>query len=361
MDKSDKKYNLPIPLVDKKEQELLKTQTEKYEKLIQPSGVKQLAEKVSEIIPDQAKELAIAAKETLTEKDLYKEALNVIGKGFKAVQEQSAKYTVSVSSAVKKAKNLTEENIIETPAEFCLIRAYDLANSVDKDKLKNLGAAFGEGFATGAPGFAGIPFNLVLSNFLYFRAVQTIALSYGYDVKNNPSELEIAGQVFACAFGSNDIEDEGDVSTEMQAMIGKIMLISEMSAIKQTATKTWTDMAARGGIGLLLTQIRALAHKSAQIALEKVGKQGLESTVFRNVFEQIGKRLTLGVIQKSVPVVSGFIGAAFDAGMMKKVLDYADIFYCKRFILEKEANINALLGENTLIEVYEIDQSKNSD
>lgn len=40
-----------------------------------------------------------------------------------------------------------------------------------------------EGGGTGAFGFWGLPFNLVLSTFLYFRAVQSIAMFYGYDVK----------------------------------------------------------------------------------------------------------------------------------------------------------------------------------
>jgi len=37
---------------------------------------------------------------------------------------------------------------------------------------------------------------------------------------------------------------------------------------------------------------------------------------------------------------------------MKKIIDYADIFYNKRFIVEKEMKINELLGKpNTVIEV----------
>ena len=42
--------------------------------------------------------------------------------------------------------------------------------------------------------------------------------------------------------------------------------------------------------------------------------------------------------------------------MMKKVVDYADIFYCKRFIFEKKANISALIGDESIIEVYEVEQ-----
>lgn len=356
MELADKKYNLPSPLVNDKEQKLFEELAKRYEKLIEPSGVKRLGEAVSNVLPERAKELAENAKDALLEQQLYKSALEVIGTGFKAIHEQSAKYTISVSSTVKRVNQLTDKNEIDRLEEFCLVRAYDLFSSVDKEKGKNLFAAFTEGAATGAPGFAGIPFNLVLSTFLYFRAVQAIALSYGYDVKNDPTELEIAGQVFACAIGSNDIEDEKDVSTEIGAIIGKIMMVSEMAAVKQTAAKGWASMAAHGGMGLFLAQLRALANGAARTALEKAGQKGLENTIFRSVFEQIGRRLTLSTVQRAIPVVSAAIGAVFDIGMMKKVVDYADIFYCKRFIFEKETNISALIGDKNIIEVYEVEQ-----
>jgi hypothetical protein len=51
------------------------------------------------------------------------------------------------------------------------------------------------------------------------------------------------------------------------------MLMSQASMIKQTAQKTWSDMASKGGIPLLMTQMRALAYKSAQTALDKAGKR----------------------------------------------------------------------------------------
>lgn len=359
----NKKYNLPSPLVNDKEKKLFEELTKRYEKLIEPSGIRRLGETVSGVLPERAKEIASSAKEALLEQQLYRDALEVVGTGFKAIQDRAAKYTISVSSAVKRTNKLTDENEIVKLEEFCLVRAYDLSSSVDKAKGRNLIAAFAEGAATGVPGFAGIPFNLVLSTFLYFRSVQAIALSYGYDVKNDPSELEIAGQVFACAFGSNDIEDESGldaVPTEIGSIIGKIMIVTEMSAVKQTASKGWTSMAAHGGAGLLLTQLRALANKAAETALEKAGRAGLENTIFRSVFEQIGKRLTLDTVKRGVPLVSAAISAVFDAGMMKKITDYADIFYCKRFIFEKEANINLLIGNDNIVEVFEVEQNSSN-
>lgn len=109
-------------------------------------------------------------------------------------------------------------------------------------------------------------------------------------------------------------------------------------------------MASKGGIPLLLTQMRALANKAAEKALQKAGAKGLENSVFKEVFEQIGKKLTLKTVQKSVPVVSAVLGAFIDTAQMDNILKYADIFYHKRFILEKEERIRIMAGENIVID-----------
>ena len=130
----NKKCNLPSPLVDNKEQKLFEELAKRYEKLIEPSGIKRFGQTVSKTLPDRVKELAENAKDALLEKQLYKSTLEVIGTGFKAIQEQSVKYTISVSSTVKRVNQLTDENEIGKPEEFCLVRAYDLSLSVDKEK-----------------------------------------------------------------------------------------------------------------------------------------------------------------------------------------------------------------------------------
>lgn len=129
--------------------------------------------------------------------------------------------------------------------------------------------------------------------------------------------------------------------------------------VKQTAKKTWSDMASKGGIPLLMTQMRALAYKAAQNALDKAGQKGLENSLFREVFEQIGKRLTKEVIKKGIPYISAIIGALIDAAQMKKVLDYADVFYQKRFILEKENRIMEIIGETAVVIDADIIEDEN--
>ena len=175
-----------------------------------------------------------------------------------------------------------------------------------------------------------------------------MAMFYGYDVRNDPSELVIASTVFANAF--NPAVSDAD---EISSIVAKIMLISEATAIKQAAQKSWAEMISHGGIGLLLAQMRALAHKSAKKALEAAGQKGLEESIFKTTFEQIGKQLTLKSVNKAVPYVSAAIGALLDTAQMKKVLNYADVFYNKRFILEKEERINSLINDRK-IEIVDI-------
>ncbi len=45
---------------------------------------------------------------------------------------------------------------------------------------------------------------------------------------------------------------------------------------KLTVKKSWQDMASRGGVCLLLAQMRALANSAAKKAVEEAGKKGIE-------------------------------------------------------------------------------------
>ena len=156
--------------------------------------------------------------------------------------------------------------------------------------------------------------------------------------------------------------DNNDVNNEMTSIIGKIMVMSQAATVKQMSKKTWTDMASRGGIPLLLTQMRALAHKTAQKALEKAGQKGLENTLFKEVLEQIGKKLTKDAIGRSIPYFSAAFSALVDTAQMNQVLEFADIFYQKRFIMEKENRIMLLLGEiEDVIDVDTVEEVVESD
>lgn len=349
----DSNYNLrmPVPVVNRKENEALDILTERYNKLIEPGIVAKLGAKAGQLIPEKLKTWGHDIGVNISEQEIYSQMMNVIASGFKAVEEQASKFSVSEKQILQKINQYSPNYEISRLDEVCFVRSYDLAKLVSKYKGQDTFAAVVEGGGTGAFGFWGLPFNLVLSTFLYFRAVQSIAMFYGYDVKNDSAELVIASEVFTSALSPVN----NDVNNKATNIIGKIMLMSQAAVVKQTAKKTWTDMAARGSIPLLLVQMRALAHKSAQKALQNVGVKGLENSLFKETFEQIGRKLTLKAVGKSVPVVSAVIGALIDTAQMKKVLEFADIFYQKRFIMEKESRIYTLIGADTIInaEIFE--------
>ncbi len=350
---------IPNPIVDARESKALDGLTKRYNKLIEPSDtskiLKKAGSKLLEIIPDSVKSFGGDISSTISKRDIYKRAMELITKGFKNVEEMAAKFSISEKLIISKVNKVTQNTKISKLDDICFARSYDIAKLVSTYKAQDFVIALAEGGTTGFFGFAGIPFNFVLSTFIYFRAVQSIAMFYGYDVKNSIEELVIASEVFTSALSPV----QQDVNNELTAVIGKIMLMSQASAVKQMTNKTWTEMAKRGGIPLLLTQLRALAHKSAQKALENAGAKGLENTIFREVFEQIGRKLTKEAIKKGIPFVSAVIGALIDAAQMKNVLDFADVFYQKRFILEKENRIMTIVdGSMLIVEAEIIDEVK---
>lgn len=341
------KIAIPSPLLDAKEEKSLDQLTERYEKLICPGKISQLGMKAAKLIPESVRKVGHEIGTTVAEQELYAQMMAIIANGFKIIEEQAAKFSINEKVIVTKVNQRVDGYEIEKLDEVSLARSYELAKLVDQYKNQDLLKAIVEGGGTGAFGFWGLPFNLVLSTFLYFRAVQSIAMFYGYDVKNDSTEMVIASQVFTSALSPAN----SDANNEITSLIGKVMIMSKAATIKQTAKKGWTEMASRGGLPLLLTQIRALAHKTAKNALEKAGQKGLENSLFREAFEQIGRKLTLKSVGKAIPVASAIIGALLDTAQMKKVLEFADVFYQKRYILEKESRIYQLLGSTVAVDV----------
>ena len=333
-----KNYNIPEQIVDAKEEKLLTELTDAYNKIIKPTKINEALGKLAEKVPANIKEKAGLLKNEISENELFINSLTTLGKGFEVLEQYAAKITLSEKQIVEAINKITPDNEITALDEVCLARGYDISKVVDKYKMIDIGAALTEGAATGAPGFAGIPFNLVLSTFLYYRAVQSIALFYGYDIKNDPAELQIASEVFMCALSPKNNND-----SELSNAIAKVMLLTTVTSVKQTVKKGWAAMAEKGGVHLLLAQMRALANKGVRKTLEKAGKMGLEKTAFTEVFEQIGRKLAQKTILKAVPAVGALIGATLDTSQMIQIINFANIFYNKRFILEKEARRNTLL------------------
>lgn len=332
------------PIVDEKEVKALDSLTERYNKLVEPSKLLQLGSKVTEFIPKQVKEIGGNIGLKITEQKLYGQIMEIMASGFGAIEEQAARFSIDEKYVLKKVNKYSKGIEITSLDEICLLRSYDLEKLVSNYRGQDTIVAMVEGGGTGVLGFWGLPFNIVLSMFLYFRAVQSIAMFYGYDTKNDSAELVIASEVFMEALSPT----KHDINNEATSIIGKIMLLSQAAVVKQTAKKGWADMAARGGIPLLLAQMRALANKAAEKALQKAGAKGLENSLFKEAFEQIGKKLTLKTVGKAVPFASAAVGALIDTAQMKRVLEFSDIFYQKRFIYEKEQRIRDLT-ENDII------------
>jgi hypothetical protein len=329
-------YTLIKNIVDDKELNSLDILEEKYNKIIEPGIILKTTKKIENLIPDSVKNLKNELGTNISEKELFIKMMKLVDEGFSKVEEIASKYSINEQQVIRKINKSKNINITKLE-DICWLRSYELSNIVNSYKTQDVAIASVEGAGTGLLGFAGLPFNLVLSTFLYFRAVQSIAMFYGYDVKNNPDELALAGEVLKKALNPTEVDSESDdVNLNV---ISKILIVSKAEVVKQASKKTWTEMASKGGIPLLLTQIRALGHNSAKKALENAGKTGLEHSVFKDVLAQIGKKLP----KKAIPKIAVGVGALFssliDGKQMNNVLDYADIFYQKRFILEKDYRI----------------------
>ena len=346
----DGQYAIPDPLLDDKEIKEIDDLTERYKRLVAPGPLQKMGKSIADAAPQQVKDAAGmiggAVADTfngLTEQELIANALKVAVEGFGKLEEQAAKTTVGRDYVLQRIDAGKQSEKVSELDEICLLRSYDVAKVVADERLQHMGIAFAEGGGTGAAGFWGLPANLALSMLIYFRAVQSVAMFYGYDVKGDPAEMEIAGYVFSKSMSPYD-----DGSKAANDYVGKLLMYAETAAVKRAAKGGWQAMAEAGGAALLLAQMRATANKAAQKALEKSGEKALESNIFRNVFKEIGSKLTLKTISKAVPVVGAGFGAFFDTAQMSRVLDFADFFYHKRFILEKPERIGELTGVKML-------------
>lgn len=348
-------FDIPSPILDAKELEALDRITERYAKMTEPGVLAKLGEKAVQYIPDAIKKWGQDLKGTITEQELYEQIMKILVEGFKSIEEQAAKYSLNENQILKRINESLDNPKISTLDEVCLLRSYSIEKAVSKYKGQDLFAAAAEGGVIGAFGLWGLPFSIVLSTFLYFRAVQSIAMFYGYDVKNDDAELIIASEVFANALSPSNNE----VNNEMTGIIGKIMAAGQVAAVKQGVKKGWSDMINRGGIPLLMAQMRALANKGVQKKLQQAGVKGLEGSLFKEVFEQIGRKLTLKSSGKVIPVFGVIVGALIDSAQMKQVLEFTDIFYQKRFSLEKELRINHLIGIEIIDAEFEETPSEN--
>ncbi len=321
-------FSAQNPIVDEKELKLFDELTYKYRENSGPGVFSKATSRVVEAVPESIKGYGRNLKNNITKNDIYKKGLAIASDGFQLLEEKTAGYAVSKTEILKQL-NLNSQTKIEKINQACLLRGYDVFNIVNSQKQQNITYAFVEGGATGVLGFGGIPFNLVLSTFLFYKAVQTIATYYGYDVKNDSCELIISGLVFMNAFS------EGETENETTLLIDKFMALNYENGFK--SAEDGDSFAVT-----LLNDIKILAIDDIEVNNTQKSRKTLEERSFKEIYEQIGKKLTKLVVGKSIPIFSFAVGAVFDSIQMEKILDYANTFYCKRFIAEKENRVSSL-------------------
>lgn len=334
------KLIIPDPIVDKRETKLLKDLTDQFEKYTSPGKFAFLSEKAGKLVevitPEKARKQMHDAIEAATEWDVIQQALIKAGQGMGKLQNITATYTCNretVIGNIRKANpSLQEFNHI------CLLRSYDIEKVVQKAGFRNYGIAAVEGAGTGLVGIVGAPVTIVLSLLLYFRMSQLVAMYYGYNPQEDPRELEFASAVTMTALSPN-LVDGGE---NMTALIGKMMLSAEFSALRDALAKnvTYVAMAEAGGAQLLYAQIRALAEANARKAITTTGQKSLEGTMMERMLKELGTRMSKEVGKKAIPLFSAVIGACFDTYYMSRVVNCANMIYHKRFIFEKEERIN---------------------
>ena len=339
----NKNYVIPSPIISESEERQLEKLKEQSKKLTTPKkGVKAL-QKAANLIPEQVRSAAGDAKDFLLEQEIYKKVMLIAAKGFAGLEKQAASVTLSEKNVLKKVNKASKNSSFEYTSleELALARVDELRKISARFQKGNMFAGFTEGAGTGVIGLPGLPANIVAFTFLAFRSVQSIAMIYGYDTKNNPDELIIASEVLGAAMNPSKADDN-----QIADFMMKFAMLAEVNIIKQGAKKTWTEMAQRGGLQLLIVQIRALANKAAQNAVKNAGKKELEVTLMRPILESIGKRLTKDAVKRGAPVVGGIIGGLFDTAQIDQIAKYADTFYAIRFLEEKEVRINDLVSNN---------------
>jgi hypothetical protein len=340
------RFHPPDPALDARELHLIPKLASEYAKFASPGVIARSLSKVLskaqngivKITPEKLRKLARIAVDAAQKAELIKMALAHASRGFGELTKQASRFTLSPDGVLRALR--ADGHSVRSYEEVCAMRSYTIERSLGKREWKDRCAALVEGAATGAPGFIGIPFNLALSFLLYFRATQSTAIYYGYDVRHDPRELQFASEVTLKSLEPNLVTG----ADTLGGMIGKMMLAAELSSLSHGLGKPYAQMAGKGGAQLLYVRIRALANKAAEKALKKSGGSGLEAGVFRNLLEQLGKRLPKEAGKKAVPILGAIIGGGCDSYLMHRVLTGSNLIYHKRFLHEKEIRIQILQG-----------------
>ena len=120
-------------VLDKKEIDSLDRLNDRYEKLTKPSHLAKLGERATEIIPNGVKNIFEGVGKSISEQELYIQAMNQVSNGFKTIEEQAAKLSVSEQKIVK---DLQKQGELDSYQDIPRLRSYELPRLLVFFKLK---------------------------------------------------------------------------------------------------------------------------------------------------------------------------------------------------------------------------------
>ena len=91
--------------LDKKEIDSLDRLNERYEKLTKPSQLAKLEKNAVKIIPNGVKNIFGKVGESISEQELYMHAMNQISNGFKIIEQQAVRLSISEQQIEKVYKS----------------------------------------------------------------------------------------------------------------------------------------------------------------------------------------------------------------------------------------------------------------
>ena len=269
-------------MLDNKEEKDLERLTREYEKFMKPSliskSTKAIQGAVSNLTPEVIKNTFKNGLDTMSETDLWKQVMQMAADGFIVLQGVSSKYTISEKAIIKKLQKINHE--VGEMEHIKKMKGYEIEKVVNSIDAGTYLATILQSAPTGAAGMAGLPANIVLSIFIQYRTVQLIAMHYGYDIKNSPSEMEYASAVLIEIISKGKISDTGGLNEIIAKMMAEAELTSLRSALSK---KTYEQMAIQGGIQQLYVQIRAITNKAALEALNKANSKGIENGFIKKI------------------------------------------------------------------------------
>jgi hypothetical protein len=105
-----REYEIPSPILDAKEKELIEKITKEYEKFISPGVIGQVVNivgnAIEKITPEKAKRLLNETYELISEWDILKKTLEHAGKGFLVLHKHASLFTINKNDTVEIFKRI---------------------------------------------------------------------------------------------------------------------------------------------------------------------------------------------------------------------------------------------------------------